>query len=107
MIVTRARFGILMAMLFCTFGCKGAGQALRVVGAVAYAAARVGVAAAAAGASSKGSPVTSSGSSSEPQRDTYNATPRCAELTTTGQVRTVPCEGPVLVQDPVTGVWHD
>ena len=93
-----------MAILFCTFGCKGAGQALKVVGAVAYVAARVAVAAAASG---KSTPAASSGSSDAAPRDAYATAPRCVELTTTGKVRTVACEGSVIVQDPVTGVWHE
>jgi hypothetical protein len=94
---------LLVAILACTFGCKGAG----VVGAVAVTALRVAAVTAAASHAEEEradpAPVVMVAAPVEPSR--------CLELTpgvdTPPAARAVQCNGRVLVQDGETGGWRE
>lgn len=99
------RVFVLIAILCCTFGCKGAGGLFRVAGAVAVTAARVAVVTAAAShAQDDGpAPVVVVAAPVEPER--------CVELRpgldAPPAARALRCDGRVLVQDGETGRWQE
>jgi hypothetical protein len=102
MLATRTRLGVLMAILVCTFGCKGAGGAFKVVGAAALVGARVGAAAIAA------APPSSGGGWEAPPADAYPGQARCIQLAPGPDgVRAASCGGRLYVQDPWSGRWHE
>jgi hypothetical protein len=102
---------ILIAILGCTFGCKGAG----VAAAVAVTALRVAAVSAAASHASEERPVEVVPLAGEPAPVVVVAAPvapsRCMELTpgvdSPPAARAVQCGGRVLVQDGETGAWHE
>jgi hypothetical protein len=113
----------LMLLLACMFGCKGAGQVLKVVGAVAVATVRVAAIAAAASAhnhhvEANGGSGTASAEPTEAQLRAQeiadNAPGGCTELFVemvpppppgTVPPRAADCGGNVLIQD-ADGHWH-
>ncbi len=103
---------MLMGMLFCTFGCKGAGGIFKILGAAAIVGSRVGMAVA---------DRLPSGTPGDPNAGTY---PRdavtqpvaadyplpegCTELQPTPDaMRAMSCHGRVLVQDARSGLWRE
>ena len=104
MLVTRTRLAVLMALLVCTFGCKGAGGMFKILGAAALIGARAGAVAIAA------APRGNSGRA-EAVGDYAYAYPgqaRCIPLAPGPDgIRAVSCGDRIIVQDPWTGAWHD
>jgi hypothetical protein len=101
-----------MAMACFCFGCKGAGQALRVASTAAVVATRVAAVAIAASQSS------GEGEGEQPVEAPADPIPTphggCTELSPMPElpgdvvpVRTLDCGGRILVQDAETGMWRD
>jgi hypothetical protein len=114
--VTRTRLAVLMAMLVWTFGCKGAGQALRVAGVVAVTAVRVAAVVAAAEQGHHRSHEREASDEREappappvgPAPIGFQESPtersRCVP---TADSRTLTCGKHVIVQDERSGLWRE
>jgi len=100
-----------MGMLFCTFGCKGAGGMFKAVAAVAVIGTRVGMAA--ADRIPRGTPRDENDglypreAITQPVAADYPLPEGCTELEPTpGEMRAMSCHGRVLVQDARSGLWR-
>jgi hypothetical protein len=115
--ITRTRLVVMMAVACCCFGCKGAGEMVRVVAVVAVTAARVvTTVAAAAVTSGEGSepPPEAPVEAAEEAVPAQSVHPRCQELRPAPElpgdavaVRNMVCGERWMVKDAVTGMWRD
>jgi len=101
-----------MGILFCTFGCKGAGGVFKAVAAAAVIGTRVGMAA--AGRIPTGTPrdenegTYPSEAIAQPVAADYPLPEGCTELPPTPDaIRAMSCHGRVLVQDARSGLWRE